>query len=105
MGYLRSAPAARSSCEERRPALPGPHHDVESGVAAAATAVAAQALWLIIYLRISAPINRTLTAAAKAGRVPSDARSLQHRWDGVITARAILQAAAAASLCAALAIP
>jgi hypothetical protein len=73
--------------------------------AAAATAVAAQALWLIIYLRISAPINRTLTAAAKAGRVPSDARSLQHRWDGVITARAILQAAAAASLCAALAIP
>jgi hypothetical protein len=67
--------------------------------------VAAQALWLIIYLRISAPINHTLTAAAKSGHVPSDARSLQFRWDGVITARAILQAAAVASLCATLAIP
>lgn len=73
--------------------------------AAAGTAVAAQALWLIIYLRISAPINHTLTAAAKSGHVPSDARSLQFRWDGVITARVILQAAAVASLCATLAIP
>jgi hypothetical protein len=76
-----------------------------AAVATAATAVAAQAVWLIIYVRISAPINRTLTAAAKAGYVPADARSLQRRWDAVITARAILQAAAAAALCAALAVP
>ena len=72
---------------------------------AAATAVTAQAVWLIIYLRVSAPVNRALTAAARAGYVPADARSLQHRWDSVITARAILQAAAAAALCAALAVP
>jgi hypothetical protein len=37
--------------------------------------------------------------------VPPYARSLQHRWDAVITARAISQAVAAATLCAALAIP
>jgi hypothetical protein len=72
--------------------------------AAAATAVTTQAVWLIIYLRISAPINHTLTAAAKTGHIPPDARSLQHRWDAVITARAILQAVAAAALCAALAV-
>jgi hypothetical protein len=66
--------------------------------------VTAQAVWLIIYLRISAPINRVLTAAARAGSSPADARSLQHRWDSVITARAILQAVAAAALCAALAV-
>ena len=73
--------------------------------AAAATAVAAQALWLLIYLRISAPINHTLTAAARTGQVPPDARSLQHRWDAVITVRAILQAVTVAALCATLAIP
>jgi hypothetical protein len=67
--------------------------------------VTAQAVWLIIYLRISAPVNRTLTAAAKSGYVPPDAGSLQCRWDGVITARAILQAVAVAALCAALAVP
>lgn len=61
--------------------------------------------WLIIYLRISAPVNRTLTAAAATGRIPPGARSLQHRWDSVITTRAILQAAAVAALCAALALP
>src|SRR2546429_8704710 len=76
-----------------------------AAAATAATAVTAQAVWLIIYLRISAPINRALTAAAKAGYTPPGARSLQHRWDAVITARAILQAAAAAALCAALAVP
>src|SRR6202034_765044 len=58
---------------------------------AAAVAVAAQVVWLVIYLRISAPVNRALTAAARAGEVPADARSLQRRWDSVITARAILQ--------------
>ena len=76
-----------------------------AAAATAAAAVTAQAVWLIIYLRISAPVNHALTSAAKTGQVPADARSLQHRWDSVITARAILQAAAAAALCAALAVP
>jgi hypothetical protein len=71
--------------------------------AAAAAAVAAQIVWLVIYLRISAPVNRVLTSAARAGQVPADVRSLQRRWDSVITARASLQAAAAIALCVALA--
>ena len=76
-----------------------------AAAAAAGAAVAALAVWLAIYLRISAPVNRTLTAAAAAGSIPPDARSLQRRWDSVITTRAILQAAALAALCAALALP
>jgi hypothetical protein len=71
---------------------------------AAAVAVAAQVVWLVIYLRISAPVNRALTSAARAGQVPADARSLQSRWDSVITARAILQGAAAVALCVAIAV-
>ena len=76
-----------------------------AATAAAGAALAALAVWLIIYLRISAPVNRTLTAAAASGHIPPDARSLQRRWDSVITTRAVLQAAAVASLCAALALP
>jgi len=76
-----------------------------AAAAAAGAALAALVVWLIIYLRISAPVNRTLTAAAASGQLPPDARSLQRRWDSVITIRAILQAAAVAALCAALALP
>jgi len=76
-----------------------------AAAAAAGAAVAALAVWLIIYLRISAPVNHTLTAAAASGHIPPDARALQRRWDSVITTRAILQAAALAALCAALALP
>ena len=72
--------------------------------AAAAVAVAAQVVWLGIYLRISAPVNRALTAAARAGQVPTDARSLQRRWDSVIAARAMVQGAAAIALCVAIAV-
>lgn len=72
---------------------------------AAAAAVAALATWLIIYLRISAPINHMLTAAVKTGTVAPGARALQRRWDSVITMRAILQAIAVTALCVALAIP
>ena len=75
-----------------------------AAAAAAAAAVALQVVWLVIYLRISAPVNHVLTSAARAGHVPADARSLQLRWDSVITARAILQAAAAIALCVALAV-
>ena len=34
--------------------------------------MAALAVWLIIYLRISAPVNRTLTTAATTGQIPPD---------------------------------
>lgn len=76
-----------------------------AAAAVAGAAVAALVVWLVIYLRISAPINHALTAAAASGHIPPDARSLQRRWDGVITVRALLQAAAVAALCAALALP
>jgi hypothetical protein len=67
--------------------------------AASATAGAALALllvWLLLYLRISAPINRTLTAAATR---PADARARQRDWDRVIVPRANLQGVAVAALC------
>jgi hypothetical protein len=54
--------------------------------------------WVMLYLRISAPINRTLTAAARAHETPADARGLQHDWDRVIVGRAVLQGLAVAAL-------
>lgn len=66
------------------------------------TAVCAVVLllaWIALYLRVSAPINRRLTAAATSGQVPADARVLQSNWDGIINARAILQGLVLAALC------
>ena len=55
--------------------------------------------WLVLYLRISAPINRRLTLAAENGDTPPDARQLQQSWDRIINARAIIQGLALGSLC------
>ena len=69
--------------------------------AASATAGAAFLLlvvWVVLYLRISAPINRRLTAAADAHETPADARSLQRNWDRVIVPRAVLQGLAVLAL-------
>jgi Domain of unknown function (DUF1772) len=68
----------------------------------AATAVALLLVWLVLYLRVSAPINRQLTAAAEARDVPANARVLQANWDRVINARAMLQGLAVCALCVAL---
>jgi Domain of unknown function (DUF1772) len=73
--------------------------------AASATAAAAFLLlvgWLALYLRISAPINRTLTAAAAAHETPSNARALQRDWDRIIVPRAALQGLAVVALCVSL---
>jgi hypothetical protein len=67
--------------------------------AAAGAALALLVVWLLLYLRISAPINRTLTAAAAEHSTPSNARALQNAWDRVITPRAILQGLAVLALC------
>lgn len=79
---------------------------VASAVAAhwAQAAVAGAALlllvvWLVMYTRVSAPINRELTAAAEAGRGLTNGRALQAKWDSVINARAVLQGLAVALLC------
>jgi hypothetical protein len=69
---------------------------------AAAVAVAALISFVVVYNRVSKPVNTALTAAALADRVPTDARQLQARWDSVINARAVLQGVALAALCVAL---
>lgn len=65
---------------------------------AAATALVALLAWLAIYVRVSAPINRRLRAAASGRTVPPDTRRLQGRWDAVIRPRAALQTLALAGL-------
>lgn len=64
-----------------------------------AAALLAMIAWLIVYTRVSAPINKQLSTAATQHRTPSDARSLQHAWDSVIVPRALLQSTALAALC------
>lgn len=59
-------------------------------------------VWLGLFARISAPINRALTAAALAGEVPVEARALQARWESIIPLRAVLLGCAIALLCTAL---
>ena len=75
-----------------------------SAAIAAGVAVALLLVWIALYLRVSAPINRQLTAVATAGEVPPNARVLQSNWDRIITTRAALQGLATAALCIALAI-
>jgi Domain of unknown function (DUF1772) len=69
---------------------------------AAGVAVGLLVVWLGLYLRVSAPINRQLTAAVGQPDLPVNARALQHDWDRVITIRAVLQGLAVTALCAAL---
>lgn len=71
--------------------------------ALAATATVALLVWLVIYAKISAPINKQLTAAATQHRTAPGAHSLQHTWDSVIITRALLQGIALAALCITLA--
>jgi hypothetical protein len=69
---------------------------------AAGVAVGLLVVWLALYLSVSAPINRQLTAAVGQSEPPGNARALQHDWDRVITIRAVLQGLAVTALCAAL---
>ncbi|MUK01340.1 DUF1772 domain-containing protein [Vibrio cholerae] len=74
---------------------------IAGGTGAAITAGSATLLlisWTVVYARISAPINRTLTAASDDHRTPEDARSLQNSWDRVIVVRAALQGLAVLAL-------
>jgi Domain of unknown function (DUF1772) len=65
----------------------------------AVCAVAILLAWIVLYARISEPINRELTQAATSRQVPANARALQSNWDRIITARATLQGLAVAALC------
>ncbi|HTP49664.1 MAG TPA: hypothetical protein VMK42_03115 [Anaeromyxobacteraceae bacterium] len=70
--------------------------------AAAGVALVALGGWLVVYLSISAPVNKQLRAAALSHTVPADTRALQRRWDSVIWFRAGLQAVALGGLLIAL---
>ena len=69
---------------------------------AAGVAVGLLVVWLLIYLRVSAPVNHQLTAAIGQSDATINARELQHNWDRVITIRAVLQGLAVTALCTAL---
>lgn len=72
-----------------------------SHAVAAVTAGAALVLlvvWLVLYTRVSAPINRALTTAVDRGETPENARALQAGWDRVIVLRASLQGLALLAL-------
>lgn len=69
---------------------------------AAGIALAALLVWLALYLGVSAPVNRQLTAAADASRGLPNGRALQAKWDSIIGARAGLQGLAVVALCMAL---
>jgi len=64
-------------------------------------AMTAQAGFLGLYTTLSVPINKRLTAAAREGQTPDDARALQRRWDRVNLARVALLAIALGCLAAA----
>jgi hypothetical protein len=98
---------------DRRMPLPGALGMLAAAASAALAAAAAQwaqaipaacalvllLAWIGLYTRVSAPINRQLTAAANTGEVPPNVRVLQADWDRIIGARATLQGAALAALC------
>ncbi|WP_350351480.1 DUF1772 domain-containing protein [Microbacterium sp. A8/3-1] len=68
----------------------------------AAAALIMLLVWLVLFARISKPINKALTAAALADSVPDDARALHNRWESIIDVRSVLQGLAVALLCATL---
>jgi hypothetical protein len=70
---------------------------------AGVAAVVVLATWLVIYARISAPVNAQMTVAARHGETPVHTRQLQQRWDSVINVRSGLQMLAILGLCIALA--
>ena len=74
-----------------------------AGIAAAAGLVLLL-VWLVLFNRISLPINKTFIAAAERGDTPADARALQERWDSIITLRAALQGLALLAFCVAIAL-
>jgi len=75
-------------------------HLAESATAGAASLLLV--VWVLLYLRISAPINRRLTAAADAHETPANARTLQRDWDRIIVPSGVLQGLAVVALGASL---
>jgi Domain of unknown function (DUF1772) len=72
-------------------------HSTQAGTAGVALGLLL--IWLVVYLRVSKPINQQVTAGADHPDLPVDARALQRNWDKVIVIRATLQGLAVAALC------
>ena len=75
----------------------------QAGVLAAA-GLAFLLAWLVLVNRIALPINKTLIAASYAGVTPSNARTLQDRWESIINLRWVLQGLALLAFCVAIAL-
>ena len=75
----------------------------QAGVVAAA-GLAFLFVWLLLFNRIALPINKTLIAASYAGQTPSDARTLQDRWESIINLRSVLQGLALLAFCVVIAL-
>ncbi|MFC6156518.1 DUF1772 domain-containing protein [Kribbella jiaozuonensis] len=88
VGVIAAATASVLAAAVGRPA----------GSAAAGVAFLLLVVWVLLYLRISAPINRRLIAAADANETPANARTLQRDWDRIIVPRAVLQGVAVLAL-------
>jgi hypothetical protein len=69
---------------------------------AAGSALVLLIVWMVLYVRISAPINRRLTQAVDAHETLPGVRGLQRDWDRIITLRATLQGLALLGLSLAL---
>jgi len=61
-------------------------------------------IWLVLFNRVSLPINKIFIEAAENGQVPAQARQLQQRWDSIINLRAVLQGVALLGFCLTLAL-
>lgn len=77
--------------------------NVAAGVLAS-IGLACLGLWLVLFNRISLPINKILIAAVDAGETPANARALQEKWDSIINVRAVLQGCALLAFCLTLAV-
>jgi hypothetical protein len=68
----------------------------------AAVSLAAQLLFLALYLTIAKPINTRMTSAIGTGAESHDARALQTRWESILVPRVTLLVIALSSLLLAL---
>ena len=77
----------------------------EAAGATMGVVVLTRLVWLVVYVRVSAPINRELTSAAMVGHTLPNAHAMQRRWDSVVPVRLGLDTLAIAGGCLALALP
>ena len=117
-GVLTQAAGRIHQYADQRMPLPGAVSVIAAAASTLAAGIAGHALqaavtgaaliallvWLALYIRIAAPINRALTEAAVAHETPTNARAMQQRWDSIIDLRVALQTAAVALLICVLAV-